>query len=497
MLAIEIGNYLDAYDLSGDDFDKVSELEDALRLANRLYMQELDRDSSSLDSDSYRGSAEDVAIADALYDRAIEVLRRFKPDSDVITQIYESETGYEVDLEGDFAKLNASNGMKSIMAVKSINSDEFTLFSSKLKGHLRSGLEFFYSVKLNGWGIQLFYRNGRFVSAYSRARSSSGLDLTDVMRVVLGRSNLLELSSLRDVSVSCIRGELHLPIANLDKAREYNSKIVHPLSAVNSLRGVNVPEEYKSLLEFTSYRYIDSDMSFGRKSDEYSYLESLGFSTPYHDVYAMSSSDSLEDVVNLLLEDIEGYNNRVKREDIKGGYYSDGIVMQLENLGLFSEVGGNSKYDFGAIAIKMGTWEQSNYVGYVQYVSWGRGKSKLSPVAIVAEERDRVIFEVDGCEYRGLNALRDGYDGYSSIVDSLDDYVINYDDLGVVTGYGGQVGNRVRRVPLFNLNGLVSLGVELGQPLNFRYGAESGVVPCDRYGNLYLSDEVQSLYRGE
>lgn len=56
MLAIEIGNYLDAYDLSGDDFDKVSELEDALRLANRLYMQELDRDSSSLDSDSYRGA---------------------------------------------------------------------------------------------------------------------------------------------------------------------------------------------------------------------------------------------------------------------------------------------------------------------------------------------------------------------------------------------------------------------------------------------------------
>lgn len=497
MLAIQIGNYLDAYDLSGDDFDKVSELEDALRLANKLYMQELDRDSSSLKSDSYRLSAEDVAISDALYDRAIEVLRRFKPDSDLITKIYESETGMEVSLEGDFAELNASHGMKSIMTVKSVESDEFALFSRKVKGHLRNGLEFFYSVKLNGWGIQLFYRNGRFVSAYSRARGSNGLDLTDLMRVVLGRSNLLDIPVLRGVSVSCIRGELHLPIANLDKAREYNSRIVHPLSAVNSLRGVNVPVEYKALLEFTSYRYIDGEMVFGRKSDEYSYLESLGFGVPYHDVYAMSSSDSLEDIVNLVLEDIEGYNNRVKRADIKGGYYSDGIVLQLENLGLFSELGGNEKYDFGAIAIKMGTWEQSNYVGYVQYVSWSRGKSKLSPVAIVAEERDRVIFEVDGREYRGLNDLRDNYDGYSGIVDSLDDYVINYDDLGVVTAVGGQDGNRVRRVPLFNLNGLVALGVELGQPLNFRYGAESGVVPCDRYGNLYLSDEVQSLYRGE
>lgn len=474
-LAVKLGSFIEDFEIGEFTVDKIQALEEAIHEANQLYLSQIGESGVSATGKLY---AEQMAVDDALYDRALEILKQLKPDSELVKEIYEVQTGEESVIPQKYLELLEADKMKSIETVKSFDTAEFQTFASKLEQANLGEYIVLCSLKLNGWGVQLFYEYGEFKSAYSRARSSKGLDITHVMREVLEKDNLLGVDMLKNVPLCSIRGELNLLVSNLEQARQFNPNIVSPLSAINSLRGSKMPVDAYRLMDFNAYRYVEHDFEFATRFEQYQYLESLGFKVPPHFRLGIEHGDLAESFSSLALETMAELRSA-------SDYYSDGVVIQIDSNSIYQSLGGTSRIDYGAVALKMGLWEQNDYHGFVQYVSWSRGTTKISPVAIVALERDMVEFVVDGVSYQGLFDLADNCPVFEDIKDDLDSYVVNYSDLGIPTAVAGHKSNVVRRVPLYNVNGLLELGVKPNGVLHFKYGGESGVVPCDASGNLY------------
>lgn len=481
-LTIKLGNLLDEIDIDERDVSKIEELEDYLQQANNAYQ------STLVEGDVPTISDADV-ISDALYDQAMSVLRRIAPSSPLAKEVWETQNGDEVVLDGEFLELRHEFPMKSIATVKTLASQEYRNF----KDNYVDGSDLIASLKLNGWGIEVFYKHGNLVKAVTRGRSNVK-DITEACIQVFERLDLVEIPNLEKVELCSIRGELNLRTTRLEKAREFNPKIKHPLSAVQSILGASMPKEARQLLSFRAYNYLEHGFDFATRTDCFKYLTDLGFTTPlYFNLPDISYLD-LDEVTQSALEDM---HSLCEDDD----YYSDGLVLQVDDFKVYKSMGGDSHADYGGIALKMGYWEQNLYSGYVQYVSWSKGKTKLNPVAVVGVEPNLVQFQVDGVIYEGFYDLKDNCPNFNLICAELDKYVINYErDLGVPTGVKhegtGISGNRVRRVPVYNVAGMIKMGIKLGGEIHFRYDGESGVIPTTELGESYksLGDISDYLY---
>ena len=462
-LTIELGNLIETFDMGELELDRVNELEELLQQANNTYQQSLIETGEPIVSP-------ELVVSDALYDRALEILKELAPNSPLAKEVWETTNGDEIALTGEYKELRDEFPMKSIAKVKSLTSSEYLTFKQKAP----DTMALLTSLKLNGWGIEVYYKKGKFVKAFTRGRASV-VDITTSVQMVFERLNLLEIEKLYSVDLACIRGELCLKNTRLEKAREYNPTIVSPLSAVQSLLGSKVPKEYKQLLSFRGYRYLEHGFNFSTRLDEYKFLTELGFTPPIHFLIDDVSKDELDDVMDMALEEME---NRCKGDL----YFADGLVLQMNSYADYQQMGTYSYADYGGLALKMGNWEQNHYTGFVQYIEWTKGTSKLTPVAIVATEQNLVEFDVYGKTYKGFYDLKENCPYFKSILANLDKFVSNWSDLGIPTS-GGQ---RVRNVPVYNINGMLALNVTANGLLGFRYGGETGVVPCDALGNIYL-----------
>lgn len=426
-------------------------------------VQDLEEIVSVLHASENKG---EELVADAIYDRLMEILRKVAPESELLSHVWEDS----VDELDDTDSIVQNNPMYSIQTVKSFDCDE-------LKGYidrLPAGFNFdaHVSVKLNGHGIRLKYRNGEFYQARSRARSSAGRDITEQLRIVLQSSGLCYLDDLSALDICEIRGEWLLPFSNLDTARVFNPDIKSAFSGVASMgRDSASPEEW-GLLKFVAYEFVADDVTFTTKADEYDYLTELGFEVPLYWVIDDLSKETLLEDLPGIVSDCE---EEVRPTDRNEGYsyYTDGLVFAINDSDQFKSLGDDGgHYKFGNMALKVGYWKQDIYSGYVQCIMWTQGKTKLSPVAIVAEHADLIEFKEEELAYC-----------YNK------NEIANWDDLGVVTSSG----NWVRRVPLYEPANMVVLDAYPGRILHFRYGGEAGVVPCFEDGTPLVDGRVRQI----
>lgn len=448
-VVLEIGNFLGFCDLNGVEAiqsEQVQKLEEYISQANAA-----------------RNAGEEL-IPDAIWDRLMEILRQVNPESELCKYLWEDSVE-ELD---DTDAIVRQNPMFSIATCKNFDCDEIKNFQKRLPdevefdGHL--------SVKLNGHGIRLKYKNGKFINARSRARSSAGRDITKQLQVVLYNLGLDSIVDLADFDLCEVRGEWLLPFSNLDTARSYNPEIKSAFSGVASMGRDSASEEEWGLLHFVAYEFLAPDMTFQSKSEEYQFLEDMGFETPMYWLLEGVSKENVIDVLKSAVDDAEGEVNPAR-----GGqyaYYTDGLVFTLDNTEFFRTMGDDGgHYKYGNIALKVGYWEQNLIDGYIQTILWTKGKSKLSPVAIISQNPDDAVFNSGGFQ--------------PYIFDIKE--IANWKDLGVVT----QSGNRVRRIPLYEPSNMVALDAYPGEPVHFRYGGEAGVVPCFSDGTPLLDGRIQ------
>src|SRR5699024_8094192 len=117
-------------------------------------------------------------VADSIYDVLYDMLKQVKPNSGILSEIWEEEGDIT-----DYTEVLDKHPMMSIETAKSYDCIALQNFINRMP---EGSENYFASYKINGHGIRVVYKNGELVSATSRARASAGRDLTRHMRVILG-----------------------------------------------------------------------------------------------------------------------------------------------------------------------------------------------------------------------------------------------------------------------------------------------------------------------
>lgn len=412
---VEIGNLLSQVDLYG-----VSSLQEDKIEALERYIQDC---NESMNDDG------EPLVEDAIYDRLVQLLTTVRSNSPVLQELWSKDD----EVVGSYNKLLEEHPMVSILTVKSWEDEAIKQFIHRMP----STASYIASYKINGHGIRVVYKDGYLVEATTRGRSTNGRDITDHVKLILNEYN----ESLADYGLVEIRGELALKLSNLEKAREFTPTLKSAFSAVSSLIKPSATEEEVKLLDFLAYGVYIDGFDFSSKEDVFNHLVEWGFTTTdFISLEEISKEDLLENMKEVVSALEAGY------EDF--GYFCDGVVFEVSDEDARSELSGDGKYHNYNLALKVDSWSQDIYTGYIKNITWKRGKFKLNPVAIVVED-------------------------------------LNSDD-GVLTVQG----NRVKNVPLYNPKNILVLSAYLGTPLSFKYGGEAGVVPCFPDGKLLSDDYI-------
>ena len=412
---VEIGNllaFVDAYGVSSLQEDQIENLES--------YIQ---------DCNDAMNTNEEPLVEDAVYDKLVEILTKARSTSPILQELWSADS----DTVGSYNDLLDKHPMASIQTVKSWEDDNITKFIQRMP----DVSSYLAAYKINGHGIRIVYKDGQMVEATTRGRSTNGRSILEHMKVLLGEYN----EALAGEGLVEIRGELALRLNRLEDARKFNPTLKSAFSAVSSLIKPSAREEEIKLLDFLAYRVYIEDFEFTTLEEIYLTLDEWGYSVPQYisleDVSREELFDSMQTVVSDLEDSLDDF-----------GYFCDGVVFEA-NEGLVREDNeGDGKYHNYNLALKVNSWSQDLYTGYIKEIKWKRGKSKLSPVAVVSESLDS--------------------------------------DEGVLTVQG----NRVKNVPLYNPKNILVLSAYLDCPINFKYGGEAGVVPCFPDGRLLSEDFV-------
>lgn len=423
---------IDADGVAGFDDSKVEELEALINECNTRQ----------------KGSEYANQVADSIYDTLYDMLKQVKPESGILSEIWEDDGDIT-----EYTDLLVKHPMMSIETIKSYDSKELSDWVDSMPDETG----YFASFKINGHGIRVVYKDGYLVSATSRARSSAGRDLTEHMKIILGDYN----EELADYGLVELRGEVCLKLDKLEQAREFNPTIKSAFSAVSSLIRPSATQEEVELLDFLCYGFLKDDFFFEDREEEFQMISACGFKTPEYLLIESCSKYDLMETIHSIVETFEEAYDEF-------GYFCDGVVLEVNNRDLFSELGTEGNHNKGNIALKVGLWKQDLYSGYVQKIIWTKGKSKLSPVAIVADEPYNALFDYDG-------------------------NIVNMEDMGVLTAQG----NSVKRVPLYEPKNIMILDAYEDELLCFRYGGEAGVVPCFPDGRTLNEDAAMNILVGE
>ena len=421
-LKLEIGDFLQYVDnegLEGILSDEIEKLEGYLEACN-----------------STAAKNQAPLVEDAVYDRLIDILHSVKPDSELLNKTW-SEDEADVDENVDIQLVK--HPMFSIRTVKELREDEMSWFLNNLP----NVANYYAGFKLNGHGIRVVLNNGVVVKATSRGRSTLGRDITRQVRLLMPG----KIERLDGFGIVELRGELVLPFCNLEKGRIYNPEIKSAFSGVASLSRDSASDEEIQLLKIVFYNIYSDNLSFDSVSAIYDFLETeCELEVPLYWTFEGVSKEDVFDVACSLVEDA---GNVYEDEEDPYDIYTDGIVFGLDNLSDVEYVNNSNeneysgKYRLDNCALKVGVWKQDLYEGIIDHIEWSKGKTKVTPVAVLEEP--------------------------------------------VLTA----TGNSVRNVPLYGANYILMLEAYPGRIINFRYGGEAGVVPCTPAGIPLAKAHVQ------
>ena len=246
---------------------------------------------------------------------------------------------------GDYLKLELEeithvNPMMSL--ANAFSYQELREFDQKIKRTVNRNIEYTGELKIDGIASTIHYEDGLLVLAATRGNGAVGENIT---------KNALTIKSLPKVLTEHVslevRGEVYMlksvfeELNNIRK-EENKSLFANPRNAAGgSLRQLdsNVTKERK--LDQFSYTLVNPEKyNIYKQSDVMTYLSNLGFSVNPH----FRKCHNIDEVIAY----IEEYKD--KRKELP--YETDGIVIKVDDLTLYDEIGYTVKTPKWAIAYK-------------------------------------------------------------------------------------------------------------------------------------------------
>ncbi|MCJ8341317.1 MAG: NAD-dependent DNA ligase LigA [Cetobacterium sp.] len=237
----------------------------------------------------------------------------------------------------------------------------------------KKALEYALEVKLDGLSISLQYEKGELVRGVTRGDGEIGEDVTE---------NLIEIESipksLKEKIDIEVRGEVVLPISNFEKLNrdrlEKNEEIfANPRNAASgTLRQIDSKIVKERGLDAYFYFIVEGEkLGIKSQKESFDFLEKIGLKTT-------GICEVLKNKVEI--EKRIAYWE-VNRENLD--YETDGMVLKLNDMTLWEEVGYTTKSPRWAIAYK---FPAKQVTTKLEDVTWQVGRTgKVTPVAELTE----------------------------------------------------------------------------------------------------------------
>ena len=329
------------------------------------------------DLDKYRNSYynDNISlISDYEFDILLKELESLEEKYPQYKEISSPTTSVGASLkENKFKKVEHIHPMLSL--ANSYNIGEIVDFIERIKKKISKEQELKYclEVKLDGLSISLTYRQGKLVRAVTRGDGLIGEDVTE---------NILEIASIVKTLPQAIdmeiRGEVVLPLASFEKLNNERLEkgeelFANPRNAASgTLRQLDSKIVKERGLDAYFYFLVEADkLGFKSHSESIKFLESMGIKTTG---------------IFELLETSKEIEKRIdywekERENLP--YETDGLVIKVDEINLWNEIGYTSKTPRWAIAYKFPAHQVSTVLNGV---TWQVGRTgKLTPVAELQE----------------------------------------------------------------------------------------------------------------
>lgn len=311
----------------------------------------------------------DPQISDYEFDLLVKELQELETEfPELITPESPTQRVGEQPIKG-FASVEHRTPMLSLD--NCYNVEELMEFEERIKKIIPSEkIEYVAELKIDGLGISVLYRDGKYFQAVTRGDGFRGDDVTLNVKTI--RSIPLSISDTREIEV---RGEVFLPFPSFQKINQDRSERDEPLfanprnAAAGSLRLLDSKEVASRGLDvFLYYIFTDGKEEEGQWKN-LERLKKLGFKTNPISLHC----SSLKEAISLWEEWLE------KRDSLD--YDVDGIVVKVDSTRQRDSLGTTAKFPRYAISFKFPARQATTRIKDIK-VQVGR-TGALTPVAIL------------------------------------------------------------------------------------------------------------------
>ena len=314
---------------------------------------------------------QDPIISDFEYDELFKKLSLLESRFNIISR-QSKEVGADIK-ESTFLKVAHSRPMISLD--NTYNEEELQDFDGRVKklSDLGSDIQYTLEFKFDGLWVELIYKKWELIQAITRWNGIEGEDVTENIRQIENIPKQIPYKEHLEV-----RGEVVMPISvfehlNKEAKKTWWKIFSNPRNAASwSVRLLDNSVTKERKLKFFAYDLANFD-DFRNKQQREQYfdvikdLEKLGFE--------ISSFFTLSSDIHWIIEKIDNFSTLVWKLDFE----IDWLVVKVNNIDLWSEIGSTEHHPRYAIAYKFPAEIVTTQILSVEHSVWRTGT--ITPVA--------------------------------------------------------------------------------------------------------------------
>ncbi len=262
-----------------------------------------------------------------------------------------------------FKKVTHTKRMLSLNDVFSFK--ELAEWEQRYRKLTHQPVQYYAEIKMDGLAVNLRYEDGVFVQGSTRGDGRVGEDVTENLKTI--ESIPLRLRG-KYPNVVEVRGEVYMTKTQFDRLnRAEDHKYANPRNvSAGSIRQLDPKVTASRKLSFMAYDCV-TELGVALHSEVHQWLMEHGFASNANNRLCRS------------LAEVETYHTEIMKRRAKLPYWTDGVVVNIDQLSVFAELGVVGKAPRGAVAYKFPAEQATTIVEDIQ-VQVGR-TGALTPVA--------------------------------------------------------------------------------------------------------------------
>ncbi|MCC6600394.1 MAG: NAD-dependent DNA ligase LigA [Crocinitomicaceae bacterium] len=311
-------------------------------------------------------------VSDYEFDRKLKELEKLELEHPEFADANSPTKRVGGDITDKFEKVTHIRPMLSLS--NTYSEEDIRDWEERLHKSVGDNIEYVLELKYDGVAISLYYKNGRFVRGVTRGDGSVGEDVSANIRTI-GSIPLRLRGKFPDEFE--IRGEIFLPhavFAELNREREKQGEELYANprnTAAGTLKHQDSKLVAKRKLDCFLYFVLGDHLPYDNHFDSLLHAADWGFKVPDHKMHLIEKANSIEEIMRFIHYWDEHRHNLP--------FDIDGVVIKVNQISLWDELGMTAKSPRWAIAYKFKAETVSTVLEKISYQVGRTGA--ITPVA--------------------------------------------------------------------------------------------------------------------